>query len=131
MVKAGDPRSAVLRFNAAINAQDLDGLAALMTADHAFIDAAGGRVSGKQAVVDTWRGFFRSFPDYRNHFDRVVARGGTVLVEGHSTCSDQRLSGPALWAATVVGGLVAEWRVYDDAPANRRRLGIDGQIKPA
>ena len=47
----------VQAFNTAINAGDLDGLEALMTEDHCFVDAAGGEVHGREACVEAWRGF--------------------------------------------------------------------------
>jgi hypothetical protein len=30
-----------------------------------------------------------------------------------------------LWVATTCDDKVAEWRVYEDTPANRRLLGVD------
>lgn len=102
----------VQAFNAAINGRDLDGLASLMSDDHQFVDAAGGRVEGKLACVDAWRRFFETFPDYRNHFDAV--RGddaGSVDVRGRSECSEPALRGPARWHAEIVDGLVRLWQV--------------------
>ena len=100
-------------FNDAITARDLDGLAALMSADHRFVDGAGGTVEGKEACVDAWRGFFAAYPDYRNHFESVVEeQAGVVHATGRSTCSNEpALVGPAHWWASVRDGLVTEWRV--------------------
>jgi hypothetical protein len=39
-------------------------------------------------------------------------------------CSDVRLDGPALWTAKARDSKLAEWRVYEDTPANRHMLGI-------
>ena len=119
-----DPRELTIAFNEHINSRDLGGLAGLMTDDHAFIDSAESTIRGKAACVDAWRGFFASFPDYRNVFDRLVVRNDHVIVVGRSTCSDERLAGPALWLAKTRNDKVAEWRVYDDTPKNRRMLGI-------
>lgn len=115
-------RRAVEAFNACISRQDLQGLAALMTGDHTFIDAADQRFVGKEACVQAWAGFFAAFPDYRNLFERFVVAGGLVAIAGHSVCSDSRLNGPALWSAKVREGKIAEWRVYDDTPENRVSL---------
>ena len=113
-----DPTEVVGAFNDAINRCDLDGLAALMTDDHRFTDAAGGHVDGKPACVDAWRGFFASFPDYRNVFTDVGHDGdGVVTVRGHSTCSVPELDGPACWRAVVVDDRVQSWHV-SDAPAS-------------
>jgi ketosteroid isomerase-like protein len=114
----------VLRFNDGINGRDIDALAALMTNDHRFIDSADATIMGKASALKAWEGFFTTFPDYRNVFDRVEFRGDTVAVAGHSKCSDGRLDGPALWEARVKDGKVAEWRVYEDTPENRRQLRL-------
>jgi uncharacterized protein (TIGR02246 family) len=103
---------AVVAFNEAINAADLDRLGALMTDDHRFVDTAGDEVRGRSACLDAWRGFFAGFPDYRNVFDEVREVGpGEVVAEGRSECADARLDGPARWSATVVDGRVRRWQV--------------------
>ena len=119
-----DPRALTVTFNEHINNRDLDGLAMLMTDDHTFIDTAGHAIRGKSACLEAWRGFFKSFPDYRNVFERLVVEDTTVVVVGHSSCSDVRLDGPALWVAQASDDKLAEWRVYEDTPANRSMLGI-------
>jgi ketosteroid isomerase-like protein len=121
---ASAPETVAARFNDCINRRDDDGLATLMSDDHRFIDAEGGSVSGKQACLDAWRGFFGSFPDYRNVFTSLTARDDVVTIVGYSECADPRLAGPALWTATIQGELVAEWRVYADTRQMRARLGI-------
>jgi ketosteroid isomerase-like protein len=119
-----DPQALTLQFNEHINNRNLDGLAALMTDDHVFIDAAGRPIHGKEQCLKAWQGFFSSFPDYQNIFDSLIVGEHTVSVIGRSACSDQRLDGPALWTATVRENKISEWRVYDDTPNNRRKLGI-------
>jgi ketosteroid isomerase-like protein len=119
-----DPRALTVTFNEHINNRDPDGLEMLMTDDHTFTDTAGHAVRGKSACLEAWRGFFKSFPDYRNVFERLVVDDTTVVVVGRSSCSDVRLDGPALWVAKASGSKLAEWRVYDDTPANRSTLGI-------
>jgi len=102
----------VVAFNEAINVQDLDGLCALMSPEHRFVDSAGGSVVGKESCRLAWASFFESFPDYRNVFDRItVPAAGQVVVDGRSECAFAPLHGPARWHATVVGGLIVEWRV--------------------
>jgi ketosteroid isomerase-like protein len=119
-----DPKSVVVAFNDSINQHDLNGLAALMTADHTFVDTAGGIVAGKRECLDAWRGFFESFPDYRNVFTSFAVRGDVVAIAGHSVCAEASLAGPALWRATTRDGQVAEWRVYPDTPDVRATLSI-------
>jgi ketosteroid isomerase-like protein len=119
-----DAVSVAARFNDCINTRDVDRLAALMSDDHAFIDSEGAVVSGRQAVVEAWRGFFDAFPDYRNVFTSLTASDDVVTIVGHSTCSEPSLAGPALWSATVRGGRVHIWRVFADTPAAREQLGL-------
>jgi ketosteroid isomerase-like protein len=107
-----DPAAVVGDFNDAINRRDVDTIAELMTDGHRFTDGAGGHVDGKAACVDVWRGFFASFPDYRNVFTDVVHEGdGVVTVRGHSVCSVRELDGPARWRAVVVDDRVDAWHV--------------------
>jgi ketosteroid isomerase-like protein len=119
-----DLRALVVKFNEHINNRDLDGLAALMTDDHTFIDTAGHAIHGKSTCLEAWRGFFSSFPDYQNVFHSLAVEDNSVVVVGHSTCSDSRLDGPVLWVAKASADKLAEWRVYEDTPTNRRTLGI-------
>lgn len=119
----------VAELDDCINGRDLDGLATLLTEDHAFIDSAGAEIRGRTATLRAWRRFFDAFPDYRSVFRDVRAVGDRVAIVGHSTCSDRRLHGPALWTATIRGDRIAEWRVHEDTPTNRERLGI-GDSRP-
>ena len=120
-----DPRRAVLAFNAAINARDVVALDRLMTDDHALIDSDGHAIAGRAEVLGAWRGFFDAYSDYRNIWSHVQPIGGAVIATGRSVCSTEPLlDGPAIWAARTCRGRVSEWRIYEDTPANRRRLGI-------
>ena len=113
-----------VRFNGCINDRDIEGLATLMTDDHTFIDSGDNVVQGKSDALQAWEGFFDSFPDYQNVFEKVATRNETVTIIGHSTCSDKRLHGPAIWTAKIIKSKVAEWRVYDDTPDIRQKLGV-------
>ena len=106
-----DPTDVVTAFNERINARDLDGLTALMTDDHAFVDPAGAVISGRPACAEAWAGFFTAFPDYRNLFETMAATGATVTVTGRSVCAEPALAGPAVWTATVRGDRVSRWQV--------------------
>ena len=119
-----DPKFIVLQFNECINNQDIDGLANLMAPDYTFVDSSDDVLKGKEANVAGWLTFFNQFTDYLNHFHIIESRENMVLVIGHSTCSDKRLDGPAIWTAIVENDLVAEWRVYLDTTENRERLGL-------
>ncbi|MBO0684304.1 MAG: nuclear transport factor 2 family protein [Candidatus Dormibacteraeota bacterium] len=119
------PELVVVRFNEGINGRDLEALARLMSDDHVFIDSVGERVEGRQPCLAAWRGFFGAYPDYRNELGSIVlASSGVVAVTGRSVCSEPALDGPALWTAKVRGGQVSEWRVYEDRPETRARIGL-------
>ena len=111
-------------FNDAINSRDSGQLALLISEDHEFADRAGQRVIGKKDCIVAWEGFFRQFPDYKNNFEHMEIHGNVVITFGHSKCSDERLSGPALWTATIKNNLIHEWRVYVDTPENRKLLRV-------
>jgi ketosteroid isomerase-like protein len=74
----------VVRFNGCINGQDLDGLSALMSDDHTFVDSAGTAVVGRASCREAWRGFFAAYPDYRNVFRSMSVVGDVVTVVGYS-----------------------------------------------
>jgi ketosteroid isomerase-like protein len=112
-------------FNDAINARDVDALRALMADDHTFVDSTGTVLAGTERVLDAWRGFFDAFPDYRNEWAEAIPTRGRVIALGRSVCATEpALDGRAIWSATITGDKVAEWRVLEDTPANRRRLRI-------
>jgi ketosteroid isomerase-like protein len=123
-----DAAALAVGFNERINARDLTGLARLMATNHSFIDTAGNAVIGKAACIEAWRGFFDSYPGYRNIFEAVMSRGNRIIMVGHSLCPGfPALEGPALWTAIAAREELTEWRVYEDTPEERRRLGIDDQ----
>lgn len=119
-----DLQSIVLRFNECINNRDAEGLANLMTEETEIIMGDVTDRRGKQAVKEAWIEFFNLFPDYKNHFKKLVTHGDRVHVIGFSTCSNRVLDGPALWTARVENGLIAEWRILEDNPENRKSLGL-------
>jgi hypothetical protein len=73
-MSASDAEAIVRRFNDRIGARDLEGPASLMTEDHTFIDSAGVSFRGKEEALAAWRGFFESFPDYRNDFEWLTTK---------------------------------------------------------
>jgi ketosteroid isomerase-like protein len=123
------PLATATEFNNHINAANLRALVSLMSEDHEFIDAEGVVVSGKPACLAAWRGFFRSFPGYRNTFDTFLERGPTIVFTGRSDCPGHpELTGPALWFAKISGDRLTTWQVYVDNLANRQTLGIQAQM---
>ena len=125
LTMAVDAVTVAVRFNGFINARNSDGLSELMTDDHVFTDSAGHSITGKPACLAAWCGFFDSFPEYRNTFESMQASAGIVTIAGHSVCPGHpELEGPALWSAVIVTGQVSYWRVHEDTPRTRKRLGI-------
>lgn len=119
-----DPKLTALLFNERINARDLDGLSALMTEDHTFIDREEGRHRGKDRMTEGWRTFFEEFPEYRNTFLRVESIDDLVVILGYAEWAGGGDRDHVIWTAVVRDGLVAVWRVYEDTEGNRRQLGL-------
>lgn len=118
-----------LAFVAKINAHDVDGLVALLTPDHLFVDALGNSFRGAEQMRQGWKAYFGWFPDYAievtDEFDRgelVAMFGkarGTFAVNG-KLLRENSWEIPAAWRAVVKNGRVAEWRVYcDNDPARK------------
>ncbi|MCD8029759.1 MAG: nuclear transport factor 2 family protein [Bacteroides sp.] len=114
MEKQATPETVALRFNDCINRRDLDGLTSLMTDDHVFVGSIGQRVEGKMANRKMWNDFFTLFPDYQNIFETVTRQGNTVVMQGRSICTDERLNTHSIWTARIKGNQLEEWRVCSD-----------------
>lgn len=123
--------SVVLAFAHAINRQDPEQIATLMTEDHVFIDSLGTRVSGREAMKKGWAGYFRMVPDYTITIEETFANGPIVALLGTAQGTyagagmlnpENRWQTPAAWRAVVRGSLVAEWRVYADNEPLRQIL---------
>jgi ketosteroid isomerase-like protein len=117
------PLQVMQQFVACINRQDVDGLAALMSEDHRFIDSLGQLVTGRESMRQGWTYYFAMVPDYElvpeswmSDGDLAVMLGtarGTYSPDGVKS-PERKWSCPAVCRAQVNGALVAEWRVYAD-----------------
>lgn len=123
-MNAIDPKLTALQFNEYINRQDVGGLAGLMTQDHMFIDRKGEIDQGKETMTRGWIHFFRSFPDYRNTFERVESQGNLVVLYGYATWEKGADPDYAIWTTVIEDDLVAEWRIYEDTEENKRRFNL-------
>lgn len=119
-----DPKLTALQFNEYINAQDIEGLSGLMTDDHTFIDRHDEVDEGKESMTEGWIEFFKSFPEYRNIFQRVESRDDLVILLGHAYWNEKEPHDTAIWTARIRDDLVAEWRIYEDTEENRRKLDL-------
>jgi len=118
-----------LRVVDRINAHDVDGLAALLTTDHRFIDSMGTESSGRATLRVGWEQYFRMVPDYRVDVERAFSEGRDVVLIGVARGTytsdgvlraENRWTTPAAWRAQVQDELVAEWQVYADNEPMRR-----------
>lgn len=125
------PIDAALQFVGAINAQDVERLAALMTEDHRFVDSRGDVIDGMETALQGWNGYFRIVPDYRIYVRQTLCNGETVVLLGTARgtyTTDGRLHAenvwetPAAWRAVIREGRVAEWQVYADNEPIRQRI---------
>ncbi|HEY46835.1 MAG TPA: nuclear transport factor 2 family protein [Anaerolineae bacterium] len=119
-----DPKLTALQFNQYINYQDIDGLSSMMTESHTFIDRKGEVDKGKETMIKGWLEFFRSFPDYKNTFERVESHGDLVILYGFATWEQGSDPDYAIWTARVESDLIAEWRIYEDTEENKRKFNL-------
>src|SRR5208282_4821724 len=131
-MKSTAPVDVVLAFMERINAADVDGLCALMTEDHLFVDGLGNRMQGREMMRQGWAGYFRMFPDYRVSHAEIFSQGDVVASFGTAEATyavegklrkENHWSVPAAWRAVVRAGLIAEWQVYADNQAARKIMG--------
>ena len=77
MANLGDPTQVVIRFNNTLNAQDVEGMMALMTADCVFENTHpppdGERYEGQAAVSAFWVGFFQASAQPRFEIEDIFA----------------------------------------------------------
>ena len=112
-------KETVLAFIARINAHDVEGLGALMSDGHTFIDAHGNQVSGKEKMIAGWRGYFEWFPDYYIEVTDVFEDEDKLALFGFAGGTFKNKEGeswrlPAAWKAIVKDGRVSLWQVYAD-----------------
>jgi ketosteroid isomerase-like protein len=109
----------VLAFIDRINDHDAEGLGALMSDDHTFIDAHGNQISGREQMLTGWRGYFEWFPDYYIEITDVFQEGEAFALFGFAGGSFKGKQSeswrlPAAWKASVKDGRVALWQVFAD-----------------
>ena len=118
-------------FIRAINRQDVDALAELMTPEHRFIDSLGNSVEGREKMRSGWAGYFRMVPDYTVAIEETLCDGPVVAMLGvaQGTCStdgklnpENHWSTPTAFRAFIQEQKVAEWRVYRDNEPIRQRM---------
>ena len=116
------PDDVARAFVAAINAEDLNALRALMTDDHTFTDARGMTFSGADKMIAGWQYFFRAYPDYWIHIDQSFANGSEVALFGgaggkwrvNDRILDKNWTVAAAWLAEVESGKIRHWSIFCD-----------------
>jgi len=125
------PERVARAFVAAINRQDVDELAVLMTPEHKFVDSLGNVVEGREKMRSGWASYFKMIPDYRIVVDECFNQGPVVVLLGIAggtyAAGDElnphnRWSTPVALRAIVIGDLIAEWRVYADNEPLRQQM---------
>jgi ketosteroid isomerase-like protein len=125
------PQSVTNAFVRAINRQDADGVAALMTPGHRFVDSLGNVVEGCEKLRKGWTSYFLMVPDYTLAIEETYESGPVVLLLGMAQgtyAPDGKLSESYAWKtpvairAQVEDGLIAEWRVFADNEPIRRLM---------
>jgi len=110
-------------FVRAINRQDLDRLAVLMSPSHRFIDSLGKVIEGREKMREGWAAYFRMVPDYSIAIEETYPSEPVVMLLGVAEGTytrDGKLNPENRWKTPVAirvlveDGQVAEWRVYAD-----------------
>jgi ketosteroid isomerase-like protein len=138
--------SVAIDFVRAINQQDPDMLASMMTPDHRFIDSLGHSARGWEGVTEGWRLYFQMVPDYRLDIEETYVQEGSVVMlgmargtyshafedvqamgmpnqmEDSGSREPKRWQTPAAVRARVEDGKVSEWRIYADNEPLRRLM---------
>jgi ketosteroid isomerase-like protein len=118
-------------FVRAINRQNVDELANLMTTNHRFIDALDNQMEGQDEMRSAWIGYFGMVPDYSIAIEEVYCDGSVVVMLGAaggtyssdgSLREENRWQIPAAFRAFIEEGKVAEWRVYCDNEPMRQKI---------
>jgi uncharacterized protein (TIGR02246 family) len=118
-------------FVRAINRQDPDGLAELMTEEHKFIDSLGNMVEGREKMRASWAKYFRMVPDYSVAIEETLCDGPVVVMLGMAQGTyapdgqlmpENRWTTPTAFRAFIQDEKVAEWRVYCDNEPIRQRM---------
>lgn len=122
-------------FVRAINRQNVDALAELMTEEHRFIDSMGNVSEGREKMRSSWARYFAMVPDFTVAIEEIFCDGPVVVMLGvaqgtYSTDGqlkpENRWATPAAFRAFIQEQKVAEWRVYCDNEPIRQKMAKSG-----
>ncbi|HEY7637134.1 MAG TPA: nuclear transport factor 2 family protein [Gemmatimonadales bacterium] len=114
----------IREFIARINDHDVEGLSAVLTENHRFIDSLGSVFVGRETLRAGWADYFRLVSDYRITVDEFADAGSSLLLVGSvaGRSAGVEWTVPAAWRAVVQDGRIAEWQVYVDNEPLRASL---------
>jgi steroid delta-isomerase-like uncharacterized protein len=133
----------MLRWFDAVNAHDLDRLAAFL-ADGFVWDAGSGLGLGVQATTAAWRALFSAFPDLRLEPEQVLVQGDTVVARWRMSgthladfaltgregplrpiaATNRRIDLPGCSVSEVTNGRIVRCWMYRDIATLLRQLGL-------
>jgi limonene-1,2-epoxide hydrolase len=123
------PETVAQAFIRAINRQDVDRLAELMSPAHRFIDSLGKIIEGRDKMREGWSTYFRMVPDYTVAIEEYYPADPVIIMLGIASGTyslngtlhpENRWQTPVAIRALIEDGLVAEWRVYADSEPIRK-----------
>ena len=124
------PVASTISFIDCINRGDVAALGRMMADDHALRVFDEAPLIGRRENIKGWRGYTTNYSSYAIYPHRVAEHEGRVAVLGHTTGShlgfsdEQESMRTLIWVAHVDHGLVQSWRLIEDNPENRTRLGL-------
>ena len=113
------------RRQAAMNAHDVDALAALHSEDSVVESLVAGTITGRAAIADVYRAWFSAFPDATLASEEVIIEGDRIVELANVTGTDmgtfmglpatrKPFRMPIVFVYTVAdGAIVRERRLYD------------------
>jgi ketosteroid isomerase-like protein len=116
-----DPLKVAMSFVEAINSQQVEKMAGLMTRDHVFVDSDGAETAGREKMRKAWGQYFSMVPGYRIEVEETFSRGNTIVLLGTATGTfshqgtldpKNRWSVPAAWRVVVDGARISAWQLY-------------------
>jgi ketosteroid isomerase-like protein len=116
------PHDVAQAFVAAINAEDLSAMRALMAENHTFTDSLGNSFSGAEKMLSGWQQFWSAYPNYRIRITASLSEGHHVALFGEASGTwrvdgkviSQHWKTPAAWFAEIEDGRISRWTVYCD-----------------
>jgi ketosteroid isomerase-like protein len=123
--------SVVQAFIRAINRQDVDAIADLLTEQHRFIDSMGTLFEGRETLRRGWTKYFQLVPDYTVAIEETFSDGPVIVMLGMAQGTyapngdlkpENHWTTPTAFRAFVEDGKVAEWRVYCDNEPVRQTM---------